>query len=142
VRRELAGTLLAIALVTGCSDDDGSAAAGSVKPNPPIKATVDIVKSRYVPAKTRVLAGGTVTFMNLDENEPHTAETQDSMVTTPGDPFDPEADFDTHTLSWGEPYTVTFHKPGHYEFVCSYDPDMKGTVDVLLADPRNGVPGR
>jgi plastocyanin len=137
--RGLAAVLLAAVAVSGCSDDDSSSEE-SRKQTTPMKVDVRIVNSRYTPAKVKVLAGGTVTFMNLDKRKPHTAETKDLMFLRPDEPFDPEGDFDTHTLSWGEPYTVTFHKPGLYKFHCSYE-DMYGAVEVQTADPTKEVPG-
>ena len=62
-----------------------------------------------------VAVGGTVTWTN-DHDQPHTATA--SGV------------FDTGSLAPGESKTITFDKPGTYNYICSFHPFMKGTVIV------------
>ena len=93
--------------------------------NPPFKARVEITKDGYRPRHVRILVGGQVTFVNMDKTQAHTAETKDLP--------DGESDnneFDTHSLRWEEPYTITFHKP---EEVTYYDSlsDFSGTVEAV-----------
>ena len=141
VRVGLICTLLSVAALTACGgdgDDDGKPAAAASRPdylkgyeNPPMHARVEITPRGYRPKHTKVLLGGTVTFVNLDKRQSHTAETKD----LPGGDDDPEAvtdnnEFDTHTLMWEEPYTITFHKPEKVAYFDSLS-NFKGTVDTL-----------
>jgi plastocyanin len=124
--------LLLSALVVGCGDDDDGATAqvgnapdsGDSK-NPPMKARVEITKSGYRPRHVRILVGGTVTFVNMDR-DPHTAETGDLP-----EGLSDNNEFDTHVLTWEEPYTVYFHKPETVEYRSSLDPEMIGTVEAV-----------
>jgi len=124
-------TALVLAAIPGlaCSDDDDPAAGKGPAQPAPFERTVTVAESGYKPKLARVLVGGSITWVNRDKSSPHTAETQSRD--TPERPWDEEQDFDTHTLTWGEPYTVTFHKPGAFEYHCSFHSDMKGTVVVL-----------
>lgn len=116
---------------TGCSNDDSPGADRASTPS--FGETVTITGSGYHPSKARVLVGGRVTWINRDPHGVHTAETR------PGDyedlPGGEDQSFDTHILSWGEPYTVTFHKPGTYRYRSSYDQTWSGTVDVIERRP-------
>jgi plastocyanin len=122
--------LLGSGLVCGCSaggsaDDDAKNGTRQV----PFKETVVITKMGFHPRDAEVLTGGSITWVNRDPDAPHTAETKPGRYEhTPGDE---DASFDTHTLFWGEPYTVTFHKPGTYSYGSSYDFGWKGTVSVI-----------
>ena len=77
--------------------------------------------------KRALLQARSITFVNRDKVLPHTAQTNSSESPT----WNEETDFDTHALTWGEPYTVTFHKPGSFDYHCSFHNSMKGTVEVL-----------
>ena len=127
--------LLLGAAITCCGGDDG---AGGAKPesddrsaaadyeNPPMHARVEITQKGYKPKHTRILVGGTVTFVNVDETESHTAETEDLP-----EGLSDNNEFDTHTLTWEEPYTVTFHKPEKVTFHNSLEPGMSGTISAV-----------
>ncbi len=120
--RAILALIAAGALVlAGCGDDGESDAAGAAVPT-----TVEIVDGRYDPEKVRVLVGEAVTWVNLDGGVLHTAQTKSRE----DGGWREEEDFDTHTLTWEEPYTVTFHKPGTFAYYCSFHPSMKGTVEV------------
>lgn len=127
--------VLAVSLGAGCGGDDDGAAADDTRAstdawktsyrNPPFRVRVEITKDGYKPKNVKVLLGGTVTFINMDETELHTAET----VQTPEGVSD-DNEFDTHSLSWEEPYEVTFHKPGTIKYFDSLS-DFEGSVEAL-----------
>lgn len=110
----------------GCGDDDGRSQARDPL-NPPFKTRVAITADGYRPAHARVLLGGQITFVNLDKTQARTAETDGLTASTVTD----SNEFDTHTLLWEEPYTVTFHKPGTIKYHSSLGPPMTGTVTVV-----------
>jgi plastocyanin len=126
--------LICAALLVGattnvaCGDDGDS---GTAKPsgakNPPFTARVEITETGYHPRHVRILVGGRVTFVNLDESGSHTAETGDLPERATDN-----NEFDTHTLTWEEPYTVTFHKPEKVEYHDSLNPEMTGTVEAVV----------
>jgi plastocyanin len=115
-------------VMSGCGDDEPDRARSS-DANPPFKARVEITKDGYRPQRVSILVGGQVTFVNVDKSAPHTAETGE----LPEHGSDSN-EFDTHTLTWEEPYTITFHKPGQVEYHSSFDPEMTGIVDVLIRE--------
>ncbi len=139
----LAVLVLAVALAAGCGDSDGddgkassdASAAASTEGDPPFRARVEITKDGYKPRHVRILVGGTVTFVNVDKEGTHTAETGDISTTTLTD----SNEFDTHTLTWEEPYTITFHKPESVKYYDSFS-DMTGTVEAVPRTPP-GAPG-
>jgi len=142
----LAAVVLVLAVgaqVAGCSGDDEkqqpvsttSAAleqATSAHGEVPFEETVLITKSGYRPRSARVLLGGTVTWINVDPEDTHTAETKDPRYEDM--PGGQDVSFDSHTLLWEEPYTATFHFPGRIEYESSFD-DFTGRVDVIARTP-------
>jgi plastocyanin len=130
MRASVLAVLAFVSVAGGC--DEGGARSPE-RHVVPFRATVDISESRYRPAHARILVGGSVTWINRDPDTTHTAETR------PGDytdlPGGERQDFDTHTLTWNEPYTVTFHKPATYAYHCSFHFDMEGTIDVVERRP-------
>lgn len=133
----VAGIMVAVG-AAGCGDSDGGPADGAKRI--PFKATVVIKKSGYHPREVSVLTGGSVTWINRDPDEPHTAETEPGRYENL--PGGEKGSFDTHSLSWGEPYTVVFHKPGTYAYTSSYDFGWKGLVNVIdrAPPPRQADP--
>lgn len=128
--RALVAGALAVVLA-GCSTE-GESGGGPTRARSaalPLEETVAISQSRYLPAEARIRVGGSITWINRDPGVLHTAETEaGAYEALPGGE---DQSFDTHTLSWREPYTVTFHKPGTYSYICSLHPSMRGTVNVL-----------
>ncbi len=126
--------LTCIAAVVGasigaaCGDDgeDGTTKQRKVK-NAPFTARVEITKDGYRPRHVKILVGGRVTFVNVDTMRNHTAETGDLPERRTDN-----NEFDTHTLTWGEPYTITFHKPEKVEYHDSFNPEMTGTVEAVI----------
>jgi plastocyanin len=77
--------------------------------------TVLIDGTSYRPQAITVKAGDTVVWTNKDPF-PHT-------VTAKGA-------FDSKGIAAGASWKHVMRKPGTYEYVCSYHPNMKGTVEV------------
>lgn len=118
---------LAALAAAGCGDDGPDRPAANDPRNPPFEARVEITDAGYRPKHVKILVGGSVTFVNMDRRNVHTAETED----LPDGPSDSN-EFDTHSLTWEEPYTVTFHKPEKVTYRNSLDPDMTGTVEAVV----------
>jgi plastocyanin len=98
-------------IVVGEAKAPADAAAGPVDGS----ATVTIGDRVFVPATTTIAAGGTVTFRN-DDGDEHTA--------TGGI-------IDSGTLGPGATYETSFPKPGTYDFLCIFHPEMQGSIRVV-----------
>lgn len=97
----------------------------------------------YEPSELTVQAGETVTFVNRSLRSMHTAKDDPDEVIDgspePG-PTDHEGGeinrasrvgFRTHALFPREAQKVVFPVARKYEYHCSFDPDMKGTINVV-----------
>jgi plastocyanin len=104
----------------GGDDDEDDRAAQTALAQPVGEREIRIVDERYTPNTITIQAGQTVTFVNADDDE-HSA-------TGPG--------FDTGTMLPGDSVTVAFDKPGTFDFVCQFHPEMRGQVIV----EGNGTP--
>jgi plastocyanin len=124
--------LVTLAALPGCGDARDDTGASQPQQTAAERATVDIAASGYEPAKTKILVGGTVTWINQDAKNGHTAQT--SRASEPVDPRFESSEFDTHTLTWNEPYSVTFHQPGRFKYYCSFH-EMDGEVEVVRRTP-------
>ncbi len=80
--------------------------------------TITIDNFSFGPQTLTVAPGTTVTWINHDD-EPHT-------VVNAGDP----RAFKSGALDTDDKFTVTFDKPGTYDYFCSIHPHMTGTVVV------------
>ena len=130
--------IVLVVALAGCGDGGGDDDAQAERSQTaPFERTVSIADKRYSPARARILVGGSITWVNRDPDAGHTAES-DAPDVEP-EPWLEKTDFDTHTLTWREPYTVTFHKPGTYEYHCSFH-DMKGVVEVVQRFPLSARP--
>lgn len=89
-------------------------------------AGVTIQNFSFVPASVTVPAGATITWTNQDA-APHTATSVDNS-------------FDTGTLKQGQSATLTFSKPGTFNYICSIHPFMKGTITVTAASQAAPAP--
>jgi plastocyanin len=78
--------------------------------------TVSIVNFAFDPAELTVPAGTTVTWENTD-TAPHTATAEDGS-------------FDTGRIDQNASASVTFDEPGTFAYVCSFHPNMMGTITV------------
>jgi plastocyanin len=93
---------------SGSSSSGTSSSAGD---------TVTIKGFAFHPSTLTVKVGTKVTFTNEDDPT-HTA-------TSSGD-----TPINSGNLSKGQSYTVTFTKPGTYNYICSIHQYMKGTIVV------------
>lgn len=101
-------------------DDEDDRAAQTALAQPAGEREIRIVDERFTPNTITIRAGQTVTFVNADDDE-HTA-------TGPG--------FDTGEMQPGDSATITFDKPGTFDFVCQFHSEMRGQVIV----EGNGTP--
>ncbi|MBS3909604.1 MAG: cupredoxin family copper-binding protein [Actinobacteria bacterium] len=79
-------------------------------------AMVTIENFAFAPPTITIKKGGTVTWTNKD-SVVHTA-------TADG------GDFDTGDIAQDQSATLTFDKTGIFSYICTYHPNMKGTVIV------------
>jgi plastocyanin len=79
-------------------------------------ATVHIHNYAFVPATLTIPIGGTVRFVN-DDDEPHTATAFDKS-------------FDSKGLDTNDSYTHTFTSAGTVRYFCTLHPMMRGTIVV------------
>jgi len=114
------GTRIAIEAASGTPATtpavDATAMAPAAAATDAGSATVEIVDFAFSPANLEIAAGTTVTWTNQGA-APHTAT---------GD----GGSFDTGRLDSGQSGTATFDQPGAFPYVCSFHPDMTGTITV------------
>jgi plastocyanin len=112
----LAIPLLLGLILAGCGS--GSAGGQAQSAQPAKTTTVNLPPSyRFDPVAIQVSAGSTVTWTNND-NFSH------SVLLLGGAN-------DVHSMKPGEKATITFDKPGTYDYVCTYHTqNMKGRVVV------------
>lgn len=79
-------------------------------------ATVDMRNFAFTPGNLQVPVGATVTFTN-DDSVPHTATARDGS-------------WDTGLLNQGESKSITFDKPGDYEYYCKVHPNQVAHLTV------------
>jgi plastocyanin len=79
--------------------------------------TVDIANFAFAPKDIQAKVGQKITFTNQD-SAPHTA------TATEG------AKFDSGQLDQGKSFSYTAKKAGTIQFVCSFHPNMTGTITV------------
>lgn len=87
--------------------------------------TVVIEGMTFQPKTLTVQPGDSVVWMNKDF-VPHTATAA--------------ARFDSGTILIGESWSWTATQPGRFDYVCTYHPGMKATIDVVDrgGDPPDG----
>jgi plastocyanin len=148
IKKTLILPLLAVAAIAaGCGSDSSSSSAGYGEPTAaatgtaaPAKTaapaateqaaqapadnaasadpiTVDIANFAFAPKAIQAKVGQKITFTNQDST-PHTA------TATEG------AKFDSGQLDQGKSFTYTAKKAGTIQFVCSFHPNMTGTITV------------
>jgi plastocyanin len=91
------------------SGSNGAQKAGAI--------SVDIANFAFAPKTIEAKVGQTITFTNQDST-PHTA------TATEG------ATFDSGELDQGKSFSYTAKKAGTIKFVCSFHPNMTGTITV------------
>ena len=145
INKTLILPLLAVAAIAaGCGSDSSSSSAGYGEPTAaatgtaaPAKTaapaateqapadnaasadpvTVDIANFAFAPKDIQAKVGQKITFTNQD-SAPHTA------TATEG------AKFDSGQLDQGKSFSYTAKKAGTIQFVCSFHPNMTGTITV------------
>lgn len=95
-----------------------AAAAGTATVNAPANAPVEVKIDNYsfMPADITVSAGTTITWVNHDD-VPHTVRNNDGTIKS-------------KALDTDEKFSMTFDKPGTYEYFCSIHPKMTAKVVV------------
>jgi plastocyanin len=88
-------------------------------PSAQLTGAVTIKNMVFSPTDFHIKVGGTITITNLDTVS-HTLTSKEKG----------EGAFDSGPIKAGGTTSVTFTKAGTYEFVCSFHPNMKGTVVV------------
>jgi plastocyanin len=99
----------------GATSETAQAPADSAPAADPI--SVDIANFAFAPKTIEAKVGQTITFTNKD-SAPHTA------TATAG------AKFDSGQLDQGKSFSYTAKKAGTIQFVCSFHPNMTGTIKV------------
>lgn len=122
--------LMAVALVaSGCGHGafgmgdhhDQMHGGGGGAPQTPVlsdasRVNVEIAEFDFSPRELTVRPGATITWTNRDS--------------APHDATDEAGTWGTGALWQGESATVSFDSPGEYEYICTFHPNMKGTVTV------------
>jgi plastocyanin len=123
MRAGFAIALVAVALA-GCGDDKQAskpastpAATSSGGGAAPKSVDATMKDFEFVPASITVASGGTVTWTDKDSAN-HNVKFSDEAITG------------IDNLQQDQSGKVTFDAPGSYAFVCTYHPNMKGTVTV------------
>jgi plastocyanin len=105
---------------SGSAGDTDTGSAPSQKSAEPEQGaqnhTVDIVDFLYDPDPLEAHVGDTVTFVNKDA-APHTATASDKS-------------WDSGNLNQGDSWTLKLDKVGTFDYICTYHPDMAGTLIV------------
>lgn len=117
-RRLLVWTLVLLA----CSASVALTALG----RKPATHTVVIEGMQFKPATLAISPGDSIVWVNKDIVE-HTA-------TTPASAKQP---FDSRMIKVGESWSLTFKKPGTYDYICTYHPTMKGVIRVQDEQTRS-----
>ena len=98
------------------------AVADQATPVPSASPYVVRIKNfAFSPSALSIPVGATVVWKN-DDSTAHTATS-----TSPA--------FDSGNLDRGASYSFTFLKAGTYAYVCSYHPNMTGTITVSATTP-------
>jgi plastocyanin len=101
---------------------------GLLKGGIPVVKTneVRMIDYNFTPPRITVEAGSKVTFSNSG-NQPHNAAGADA------------GGWDTGILKGGETATVTFNRPGTYNYTCTPHPYMIGQI-VVTGEPFASAP--
>jgi len=80
-----------------------------------VKSDVNIASFAFLPAKITATVGKALTFLNSDDT-PH-------QITVTNGPK-------TAVFLRGQRASITFDKPGEYNYICGLHPSMKGVIEV------------
>jgi plastocyanin len=123
----IAGACAAGLGVVGCGGDGD----GTFDAEYSLKATVVLKDDAYHPPVVRIPVGSRVTWVNRDSNG-HTVETAGvGFFEFDRGKLDRQNRFDLHTLQNGEAESEEFDTPGTYRYSSSFDPEMRGVVEVV-----------
>ncbi|MFE3289733.1 cupredoxin domain-containing protein [Rhodococcus sp. NPDC059234] len=112
--RVLVAGIVVAAGVSGCSSSSTSSTSA-----PASGAVVEVAHMAFTPNTITVAAGETVTWKFDDRGTPHD-------VVGVGD-----AKSVLHSAPMKEgTFSFTFTQPGTYQYLCTFHPDMRGTVVV------------
>jgi plastocyanin len=118
-RPYIALAALVVAFASAAAIGRGDAMSSST-PAPSVSpVAVKIANYAFSPQTITVTAGTVVKWTNTD-SVAHTATAADNS-------------FDSGNLNQNQSWSYTFAKPGKYAYVCSYHPNMTGTVIVTAA---------
>jgi plastocyanin len=109
-------TVAAVLGVSACSSSGPSSAGGSAGSGSTTH-TISIKNFAFGPKSTTVKVGTTVTWTNKDDTT-HTVTSSGAQRFGSGD------------LSGGKTYSMTFHTPGAYSYMCSIHQYMHGSITV------------
>jgi plastocyanin len=127
MRARAVTAIAAAALIGGCGSSDSDKAAspastpgGATAPtgSAPKTAKAGMKDFEFVPASVTVAAGGKVTWTDHDSSN-HNVKVDGSGA--------PEG---ISNLNQNESGSIRFKTPGTYQYVCTYHPNMHGTVVV------------
>jgi plastocyanin len=99
----------------------GAALAQEGMPDP---NTIPMQNNLFLPAEKTVVAGTTLTWVNLDP-EDHDVITNDLTIISP-------------LIKPGESWSYTFETPGTYAYVCDLHTGMEGVIVVAPPAPAAG----
>jgi plastocyanin len=122
--KRIVAAVLVTAALAGCGDDSSDSkpaapektAAGGGSAPKSVDATMKGFE--FEPAEITVAAGGKVTWTDED------SANHNVKFKTGGAPKGID------NLQQDQSASITFDKPGSYAFVCTYHPNMQGTVTV------------
>ena len=116
----LTAGLVAVVALVGCGGGDGDKKAKPPGDGPPGGAgAIRIDNFEFKPQKVVVKPGTTVTWTNA-ESDIHDIKDLSPLAT----PVSP-------SLGKGDTFTITYGRPGTYDFVCGIHPYMTGSVEVM-----------
>jgi plastocyanin len=109
---------MALALGAACAAALMQTGRTASAASPALKPGIIISHYSFQPGTLTVAKGGTVTWVNEDDDV-HTIKSTDG----------PEA-FSSPALDHGNQFGMTFHRAGTYHYVCSVHPFMRGVIVV------------
>ena len=119
----VAATMFACSAGTGATPPSTGASpstnSGSPAGNPQMAATVTIRNFKYIPDNVTIKKGGTITWVNEDEQK-HDATPKGNTGFTA-----------TKLLAKGESGSATFAAAGAFDYTCSVHPAMLAKVTVV-----------
>lgn len=101
-------------LLAAAAAPDSANGLASGPANGPVEVKID--NFNFMPGDLTVAAGTTVTWVNHDD-VPHTVRTMDGAIKS-------------KALDTDDKFSMTFDKPGTYEYFCSIHPKMTAKVVV------------